>query len=117
MKPGEYGQGFAGVLLLLVTGTFVAAWCGCPAPQPVAPPPDVVEAGRALDSAYLDPYQAACDAMAHVGCVVLSDCARVMYQANSDPRFLHYDLVCITHALTPDGVRTCGASCPMPDRD
>jgi hypothetical protein len=107
-----------------------AAWCvvvgacvflatACP-PSPVVPPPDATDA-IAPPSAFGDANwppagtcDSACAAMQLAGCVVLSDCARVMCQANSDPRFKHYDVGCLSLAKTVVDVRKCGSDCSVP---
>jgi hypothetical protein len=72
-----------------------------PKPTPTTPPlPPVV-----------NDCSAACANMAAVGCKVLPDCARVMCAANADPRFHHYDVVCLSGATTKAAVLGCGEEC------
>lgn len=42
---------------------------------------------------------------------VVSDCAAKLCAVNADPRFVHYDITCLTNAATPDAVANCGMSC------
>jgi len=109
--------------VLPVIGGFIVAACP-PSVGPVAPGPDAdavapwLDAAPAVEAAppvALDAAgatcQTACDAMAHAGCTVLSDCARVLCTTNADPRFRHVDLGCLTNAKTAAAVAVCGAKC------
>lgn len=87
---------------------------GCP-PVPATPPPDAADSAprpSAPDATVID-CLTACAAMDRAGCVVLSDCTRVLCATNADPRFAHYDLTCLAHALTTSDVRACGADCTV----
>jgi hypothetical protein len=113
-------------LLLLETAAWftVVVACGlvataCPpspvVPSPdadaVAPPPTPVASPDATPPAGVGDCASACAAMASAGCVVLADCAQKVCQVNADPRFKHYDVVCLTQAKTAADVRKCGADC------
>jgi hypothetical protein len=71
------------------------------------PPHDATVAG----SISLVDCEAACAAMDRAGCVTQVDCARVMCAANSDPRFTHYNTVCLEQAARPSDVAVCGVTC------
>lgn len=110
------------------------AWCfavslgfaiaACP-PNPVTPPPDAdavaplppvpVEAAppAPTPSPPASSCDSACAAMQLAGCVVLPDCAKTMCQANSDPKFKHYDVACLSRARTVADVRACGTDCSV----
>ena len=103
---------------------------GCP---PVAPPSTVVDASDAFapptpttdgafdddspatsaDSAAVVSCASACAAMKTAGCKegAIADCARVVCQANADPHFKHYNLSCLSKAMTTAAVRACGGEC------
>jgi hypothetical protein len=96
-----------------------------PTPPPIAapgpdaadaftPPPVVPDAAMTVPDATVADCALACAAMKRVGCKVLVDCAQVVCAANADPRFKHYNLLCLTHALVPSDVWACGADCALP---
>ena len=105
-----------GMQIALFAGfaTFIFA---CPPAAPPAAPPDATDATptptplpSATDATTIDAV-AACEALQRVGCVVLSDCARVLTMTQADPRFVHLNLSCIAHALVPNDIRACGVEC------
>jgi hypothetical protein len=59
--------------------------------------------------------EAACANIAQVGCLTELDCARVLCSVNADPRFRHYDLACLIHAMMPSDVAVCGLDCLLKD--
>lgn len=103
-----------------LVGSIVLAWLltACP-PSPLSPPPDAdaVAPVVTIDAAPTPgaSCDTACAAMQRAGCVVLPNCARTMCAANADPKFKHYDVVCITGAKTVADVVRCGADCSPPD--
>jgi hypothetical protein len=107
-----------------VVGACILMGSGCPqTPTPVVPPPDAADAIAPPPPAVIDATppvgcDSACAAMQLAGCVVLSDCASTMCRVNTDPRFMHYDVGCLSRAKTVADVRKCGSDCsvvtPMP---
>lgn len=87
----------------------------CPAPDASCPVADA--APPAVDAAPMPPpkpsCQTACDNAKRLGCREGSqtDCAKVLCAINSDPRFVHYDVACLTNASSPAGIVACGATC------
>lgn len=96
---------------------------GCPPQGPVSPgidasdssvdaAPDVIpDATPVLDSVSRSPEDLACLAMAHAGCVVLSDCAATIKKVNADTHFVPINVVCLESVRSPDDVKKCGTTC------
>lgn len=100
-------------LAVFAIGIWPTLFLACPPSStapPVTPKPDAADSAALPDATVAD-CQAACDAMARVGCIVKSDCARVMCAANADPRFTHYNTACLEKVLDPVDVAACGVSC------
>jgi hypothetical protein len=91
---------------------------GCvPVPTPIAPPIDAADAiappkpPPAPLPDVVNDCTAACTNLAAIGCKTLPDCAVVMCTANSDPRFHHYNTICLAGATTRADVVICGERC------
>jgi len=120
------------VVFVSMTATLLAitmAVEGCP---PATPPSTVVDASDAFappapttdgafdddspattDSAIVASCASACAAMKTAGCKegAIVDCARVICAANADSHFKHYNLACLSKAMTTAAVRACGGEC------
>jgi hypothetical protein len=98
-----------------------AAACHSTAPAPVkAPPTDAADAlpppeplGDTGAPTALADCEAACLEIDKVGCVTETDCAAVLCAANNDPRFTHYDVSCLIHAMLPSDIAVCGVDCTL----
>jgi hypothetical protein len=77
------------------------------APPKPQPPPPSLEAGPEV----VNDCTAACKNLAAIGCKTLPDCAVIMCTANSDPRFHHYNTLCLAGATTRTDVTNCGERC------
>jgi hypothetical protein len=104
----------------LALAVILAAACHSAPPAVTAPPADVADAlptpepfGDAGPTTAAADCETACANIDAVGCVVETDCARVLCQSNSDPRFVHYDVACLIHAMLPSDVAVCGVDCTL----
>ena len=91
----------------LVVVSCVVLATACPPSTPVLPSPDA----DALAPPPPSDCAGACAGLQRAGCVTLSDCPRVMCQANADPHFTHYNLACLANVKTMADVHACGADC------
>lgn len=111
----ELTREVATALAVIGSWAFVGAMTACPPPQPPVVPPDAADAGPYVIEAGPDGTTSAeakaCAALDRAGCVTLPDCETVLVKVQSDPHFVHYDLTCVAHALTPSDVAACGLTC------
>ena len=92
---------------------------GCiPAPTAIPPPLEsTTDAGVTVDGGLgvqiTQDCTAACEAIDSAGCLVDTDCPRVICAINADQRFTWVNTPCLVKAQTPTDVAACGADCVL----